>query len=149
MISFMFELLHETGSINGYDLGHLTVQGENFLISSKQKNQNMMIFLSLTDLLYGVKTVLVDSKEEYNFVGTGCSFQFFIKASNDYITLISLDRKQTTNKIDKQYFINQVWNDANHFWQDCKPRADFSSSDKVSFDDLERNLKDFKECFKI
>ena len=67
--------------IDSYSRGHITVQGNSGIISSKlsKRNQSMMIFISLCEFLNSVRILLTSPiKKTYNFVGVGCSFQFFI-----------------------------------------------------------------------
>ncbi|MEH2375106.1 hypothetical protein [Nostoc sp.] len=76
MLIFKIELeqIEFEEKIDSYSRGHLTVQGRYGIISSKLSNINhsMMVFISLCDLLDGVRLFLINPiKNTYHFVGVG------------------------------------------------------------------------------
>lgn len=93
--------------INGLNRGDMTISGSQGLATSKgkQPNQSMMIFLSIVELLDGIRRfMLTKDASNYRFVGADCSFQF--SATNlegDRIRLTSdqgiIDEVQTTEMI--------------------------------------------------
>jgi len=65
--------------IDSYTEGHITIKGRYGIISSKdmRSNQSMMIFISLSELLDGIRIFLINQNQRiYHFVGIGCSFKF-------------------------------------------------------------------------
>jgi hypothetical protein len=94
MLIFKIELDEfEEEEIDSYSRGHITIQGNSGIISSKlsKRNQSMMIFISICDLLNSVRVLLTTPRKKYNFVGAGCSFQFFIvKNSSNNLILTSV-----------------------------------------------------------
>lgn len=65
--------------IDGFTLGHMTISGSQGLATSKgiQPNQSMMIFLSIIELLDGIRQfILAKNVSNYRFVGIDSSFQF-------------------------------------------------------------------------
>ncbi|MEM7717504.1 MAG: hypothetical protein AAF349_28845 [Cyanobacteria bacterium P01_A01_bin.68] len=67
--------------IDSYTRKHITIQGKRGIISSQdmKNNQSMMIFISLSELLDGIRLFLINpSQRIYHFVGIRCSFQFII-----------------------------------------------------------------------
>ena len=77
MLSFKFEIDSYDDEVSGYDMGHLTLNvGEQVLVSSKSEGSKhlMMLFLSLPDLLDGVRRLLNGLTPSYEFVGVDSSF---------------------------------------------------------------------------
>lgn len=81
MLVFNIEIAELEEEIDSYTRGHITLQGRHKTISSKlsNKNQSMMIFMSLSELLDGICAVLsIPERKTYDFVGVGCYFEFFV-----------------------------------------------------------------------
>ncbi|MDZ8259346.1 hypothetical protein [Nostoc sp. ChiQUE01b] len=92
MLSFKIELEKNEfeEKLDSYSRGHITIQGRYGIISSKNSNKNysMMIFISLCELLDGIRLFLINPiNNRYNFVGVGSSFQFYLlkKETNSLI----------------------------------------------------------------
>ena len=90
MIKFEFEL-DTYESLEGFELGDLTITGENANITSKGQSpdQSMMVFLAITDLLEGVRDLVSDdSVSEFEFVGADSSFSFLLEKNGQGIAIV-------------------------------------------------------------
>uniref|UniRef100_UPI0030DCF6C2 hypothetical protein n=1 Tax=Cyanothece sp. BG0011 TaxID=2082950 RepID=UPI0030DCF6C2 len=72
MLKILIELeSNAIEEIDSFSKGHITIEVNNKIITSKNKtpSQSMMIFISLVELLDGVRLFIVDkNKKQYNFV---------------------------------------------------------------------------------
>jgi hypothetical protein len=90
MLKVSFELLANSPTsdrtISGYAMGHMSLSGAYGDVSSKNMTppKTMMIFLSIVDLLDGLRRLICTSEEMvYNLIGTDTSFSvFFEKIGN-------------------------------------------------------------------
>lgn len=95
MIEFRFFRIPDQEPPYGFDLGHMEIIGRFGRISSweQERDQSMMIFVAVADLLYGIQTLIESTQGLYNFVGTDSSFQLnFIMKKGRIRT--SVDRKK-------------------------------------------------------
>lgn len=132
--------------IDGYSLGDITIKGKYGLLSSNRdigSNQSMMIFLSISLLLDGILSLIVENKKQYKFEGIDCSFSFLIENKKE--TLLIKDFKQNiiaqSTPIE---FIKSIWKTVNKFV--TKYRAYLEESDGVTID-LDISMNDFKTQF--
>jgi hypothetical protein len=69
MLFFQIEIDKFEEEIDSYTRGHITIQGRHKTISSKilkpNTNQSMMIFISLSDLLWGICALLSISEKKH------------------------------------------------------------------------------------
>ena len=118
MLSFQIELDELEEEIDSYSRAHIIVGGRFSTISSKlsNKNQSMMIFISLCDLLYNVRVLLTSPfKKQYNFVGAGCSFQFFIvKKSSNRLILTSV-KNEVIDEVTELELVESIWKGVSSF----------------------------------
>ena len=116
MLVFQIEL-DEFEEIDSYSRGHITIQGNSGIISSKlsKRNQSMMIFISICDLLDSVRVLLTSPLKKYNFVGTGCSFQFFIvKKSSNKLILTSV-KNEIIDELTEGELVEEIWREVKLF----------------------------------
>ena len=89
-LTVVFELL-DPRSADWLGRGHMTINSNGKVITSKyvEADQSMMIFLSIGDLLDGVRRCCMDkTAREFNFVGADCSFQLsFLRLGTDQIEI--------------------------------------------------------------
>ena len=88
MLKFSFFFDHVSRPLSGFDLGHCSVEGGVHQVSSNDsaRDQSMMLFISIVDLLDGVKGMLTDhTTKEFIFAAAGSSFElkFLRTRSND------------------------------------------------------------------
>lgn len=76
MIEFRFFRIPDQEPPHGFDLGHMEVIGKSGRASSweQERDQSMMIFIAVADLLYGIQTLIKSLQSSFNFVGTDSSF---------------------------------------------------------------------------
>ena len=146
MVTFTFELTTyaQEAGVSGLSRGHLTISGATNTITSKGHipDQSMMVFMSIVDLLDGARQFLqTPGQKQYNFVGTGCSFQFTIKRTKGDKLLIS----NPTNVIDTvsvKDFVQAIWQGTQAFLKAYE--SHLSATDMVA-DDLYHAVQDFEE----
>ena len=85
MVRLQFEWVEPLELVpSGYDLGHMTFVGDKGSCTSKGKtpDQAMMLILSFSDLLYGLRRIATQQLDEYMFVGTDSSFIVKFRATS-------------------------------------------------------------------
>ncbi|HLO48259.1 MAG TPA: hypothetical protein VK211_07550 [Kamptonema sp.] len=149
MLSFKIELDELEEEIDIYSRGHITVQGNSGIISSKlsKRNQSMMIFISLCELLNSVRVLLTSPiKKTYNFVGVGCSFQFFIvkKASNKLI--LTSVKNEVIDEFIYGELVEEIWREVKIF---MLKYGNLLAQKGIVYNDLTYSLKEFKKQFNL
>ncbi|AFZ10684.1 hypothetical protein Osc7112_6550 (plasmid) [Oscillatoria nigro-viridis PCC 7112] len=151
MLVFKIEIDELEEEIDSYTRGHITLQGRHKTISSKisksNKNQSMMIFISLIDLLYGICAVLSipERKTTYDFVGVGCSFEFFIVKKDASNLILTTAKSELIDEISPGVFIEIIWQEVNTFMLNY---GELLESGSVKYD-LTNATKDFKKQFNL
>jgi hypothetical protein len=112
MLRIEMEVDYENKSeINEFSLGHMTLIGTYGTCTSKGKTpeQSMMIFISITLLLDGIRQFLLAEKIlNYNFVGADCSFQFFLSKTPKGNVMLRCD-KFMIDQVSSTELIMAVW----------------------------------------
>ena len=92
MLKFRFFFEDIIEPLSGFDLGHCSVEGEGRSISSKDatRDQSFMLFISIVDLLDGVKGLILSPKtKEFVFAAAGSSFGLrFRRAQVSYVDVL-------------------------------------------------------------
>lgn len=99
---FKIEIDKFEEEIDSYTRGHITLQGRHKTISSKisNTNQSMMIFISLSELLYGICALLnTPGWEIYDFVGVGWFFEFFLLKKNATNLILTTAKNELIDEI--------------------------------------------------
>jgi hypothetical protein len=150
MLSLELEISSHTAedNIDGLSRGHMTITGSQGFATSKarQPDQSMMIFLSVVELLDGVRRfILGNNASHYNFVGVDSSFQLFLtKELNDNIKLRCDQKPIDIVRTDEM--IRAVWEGINRFLALYRQYID--SGDPVA-NDLQASIESFKTSFNI
>lgn len=150
MLIFTLELTSTSveQGVTGLSLGHLFIQGSNSSVTSKNRvpNQSMMIFLSIVELLDGLRQFLSDTRSEsYKFIGTDCSFQFTIKrVKENKFTLIS--DGQEIDTVTQTELLQAVWKGVKSFLDCYQNQLDPTD---IVVDDLLSAVKDFRKSFSL
>jgi hypothetical protein len=131
---------------SGFSRGHITVSGDQRSISSTDglRDQSMMIFLSIVQLMDGIRRLSENSKD-FNFVGDDSSFQFFIRVENEMI-LIKDTKGCIVGKSEFDEFIINLWKEINGFVEE---NSYFLSEEETVCSDLRDSIGQFKETFKL
>jgi hypothetical protein len=150
MLVFKIEIDKFEEEIDSYTRGHITLQGRHKTISSKisksNKNQSMMIFISLSDLLYGICALLsIPERKTYDFVGVGCSFEFFLVKKDASNLILTTAKKELIDEIPNGEFIETIWQEVKMFVLNY---GDLLESGSVKYD-LINAIEDFKKQFNL
>ena len=84
--------------------GNIILQGKQGVISSKKmkNNQSSMIFLSLVELLDGIRLFIRDkNRHQYNYVAVDSSFQFYLVRKTANILRIENSKRGCIEEIDE------------------------------------------------
>ena len=150
MLVFQIEIDKFEEEIDSYSRGHITLQGRHKTISSKisksNTNQSMMIFISLSDLLWGICALLsIPEKKTFDFVGVGCSFEFFIVKKDASNLILTTAKNELIDEITHGTFIEIIWQEVNIFMLNY---GNLLESGSVK-SDLTNAIGDFKKQFNL
>ncbi|MGB3757945.1 MAG: hypothetical protein WBA07_16455 [Rivularia sp. (in: cyanobacteria)] len=133
--------------IDSYTRGHITIQGEHGIISSQKmiNNQSMIIFISISDLLDGIRIFLINQSQRiYHFVGVGCSFQFLlVKETSNKFRLTNL-KSEIIDEMTRLQLIESVWQEVKAF---MFKYGDSIDEDEIIKNDLTDSIKEFEKQF--
>ncbi|MEH2225174.1 hypothetical protein [Nostoc sp.] len=151
MLIFKIELeqIEFEEKIDSYSRGHITVQGKYGIISSKLSNINhsMMIFISLCDLLDGVRLFLINPiKNRYHFVGVDSSFQFLLVKKGYSNLMLTSVKNEIIDEIPRLELIEDIWKEIKSFML----KYDHSLNEKeIVKNDLTISIEEFKKQFNL
>ncbi|WP_373529820.1 hypothetical protein [Nostoc sp.] len=151
MLIFKIELeqIEFEEEIDSYSRGHISVQGKHGIIFSKlsNKNHSMMIFISLCDLLDGVRLFLINPiKNRYHFVGVGSSFQFFLVKKGYSNLILTSVKNEIIDEIPRLELIEDIWKEIKSFML----KYDDSLNEKeIVKNDLTISIEEFKKQFNL
>lgn len=151
MLTFKIELeqIEFEEKIDSYSRGHITVQGNSGIISSKlsNKNQSMMIFISLCELINSVRILLTSPiKKTYNFVGFGCSFQFFIVKKESNKLILTSAKNEAIDEFTYGELVEEIWREVKLFMLKYGNSLD---EKEIVKNDLTYSLEEFKKQFNL
>ena len=141
-----FEFLIELDSedlklgIDGYSQGNITINGEYGSISSEY---TMMIFVSLSLLLYGIKQLASKEIEEYKFVAVEGGFSFYL-TNTDNIWVLTDKKNDIIAESSLSNFVQSIWRGVNEFQCTYKPLIEEVD---VGIKDFEESVEDFRTQF--
>jgi len=150
MLIFKIELEEfEEEELDMYSRGHITVQGDFGIISSKllKRNQSMMIFISICDLLNSVRVLLTSPlKKKYNFVGAGCSFQFFIVKKPSNKLILTSVKNEVIDEVSELELVEEIWREVKLF---MLKYGNLLSPEETVNNDLTSSIEKFKKQFNL
>lgn len=90
MIEFQFVRDADQGEPSGFDLGDITVTGDQGSVTSRghTPDQSMMVYLSVTQLLYNL-TLLHRTGKQQKFVGVDSSFTIWFQCTKKGVKVTS------------------------------------------------------------
>lgn len=146
-LSFRFFLIEGQGDISGYDMGHTEIANHQNIWTSigKEPDESMMIFLSIVDLLDGVRGLLQNNQTgQFEWFGTDSSFSvFFVKNSTEEISV--MHSKELIAKVYPAQLAESIYRAAMNFLE--QKENQLKSNDPV-FQDLTVAKADFLHCIK-
>lgn len=130
--------------IDGYSLGDITIKGDYGYLSSSAdtgSNQSVMIFISLSDLLYGITSL--SNAKQYVFKGTDSPFDFYI-LNNKNAIVITDNKRNKISETNNTDFILTIWKSVDKFVTKYRP---YLEKDEAVTIDLDMSIKEFKTQF--
>ncbi|MBC6433241.1 hypothetical protein FM036_22015 [Nostoc sp. HG1] len=106
-----------------------------------------MIFISLCDLLDGVRLFLISPiKNRYNFVGFGSSFQFFLVKEGSIKLILTSVKNEIIDGITRLELIEDIWKEVKSFM--LKYGHSLNEKEIVK-NDLTISIEEFKKQFNL
>lgn len=142
MLKFVIEMEELAGPVGGLDMGHFTLQGSKAVATSagKDPSQAMMVFISIIELLDGLKVFLFSKKKNYVFIGADSSFSLlFEKLKNNDIRISSGGTLLGVEK--RMDLVAAIWRGVDEFLEN---RLNQISSDDMVYNDLISSVDAFK-----
>ena len=135
--------------IDSYTRGHITIKGRYGIISSTsmKSNQSMIIFISISELLDGIRIFLINQSQRiYHFVGVGCSFQFIIvKQRSNQFKLTNL-KSEIIDEMTRLELVESFWKEVKSFVLNF---SDYLGEDEIVKNDLTVSIEEFKNQFNL
>jgi hypothetical protein len=142
-MEFRFTRRPTGGPPHGFDLGDITVIGARGEVTSAghQPDQGMMIYLSVTGLLDGLRSLLGAGRGTYEFVGVDSSFTLEFTLRRDQLTVRT--KRTEIDSLPARDVISAVWSAARAIAADPLPEGDAAGNDVAAalrdFEKLVRN----------
>lgn len=138
MMNIVFSLNNETCEISGFDLGNIElIISDTKLITSKGKNpdQSMMIFLTIVDLLDGLRKLVSDKNQsDFRLIGVDSSFTVNFIKNADRIKVVAYQEELC--ELIREELLQKVFTS-------CK---DFFESNKSMMSETDPVLEDIKQA---
>lgn len=131
--------------ITGFELGGISIKigNKEFSSENKKPDQSMMIFLAVSDLLNGIKSLWEGKSDKFQFVGTDSSFSIlFKKKKKDILQLI---HEKEVAEVEFKKFKDECYYSINRFYLTYCEKID--PNDAGLFD-LKNSLNDYKSIIK-
>lgn len=147
-ILFEIELTSDAGEIHGLAMGHVTIVTDDKCVSSKEANQPMMIFVTLSELLDGMTALTSKGGGRFTLVGTDSSFALSFDCERGWLTL--RHQRAIVVKAPWKDVRAAVWDEVQRFLDghgDRFLRADPTSA--AVFDDLIRSKAAFAKALDV
>jgi hypothetical protein len=132
--------------VSSFSRGHITVHGSQKNISSigHLRDQSMMIFLSIVQLLDGIRH-LSESDEDFRFVGEGSSFQFFVKL-RDQLICVEDTNGDVVGETRLDEFVIQLLKEVERL---ITTNSSLLCEEEIIYFDLQDSISQFKVKFKL
>lgn len=144
----MFELIVELDSeqlklgIHKYIYGDITIVGQYGSVSSKQYKtvKSSMLFISITELLDGVRSLVLNNEKQYDYLSIGSGFTFHIIRKKNHFIITDVQNKLIAKSTSKE-LIQSIWNPVNKFITKYRPYLEEGAGVTIGLDD---SVKDFQ-----
>ena len=144
MIDILFSLNNPSLQLTGFELGHIDMVFENGKVSSRNRSpdQSMMIFITIVDLLDGLKELMLNKKnKEFTLIGADSSFMIQFNRLKNHQIGVYADNK-TTCEINEADLAFSIYNACISF---CEKYQNQLSNENCVEEDIKSALGDFKE----
>lgn len=141
MLEIKFEFEDSDDELTGLNMGHMTFSGDKGSANSKMKkpSQAMMVLISISELLDGLKIFLLSNSHKYEFVGIDSSFIVNFEKNKDGQVNVIIGKTEIT-KSKKSEIANSVLRDVNNFLSTTLPHL---PKDDMAYDDLITSTEEF------
>jgi len=141
MYKITFSLSQIDAELSEFELGNIDIQIDSNLITSKNKtpSQSTMIFIAISDMLDGVRTMVEQKRKEYLFVGADSSFKILFKQNK---TGVSIVNEGNEYKISLPEFAKELQRAGNNFFSEVASQLDTT---KGAISDLSDSLNKFNK----
>ncbi len=139
MYKVTFSLARIDAELSEFELGNIDIQIDGHVITSKDKTprQSMMIFIGISEMLDGVRTMIEQKRKEYLFVGPDSSFKVLFKQNK---TGVSIVNEGNEYKITLPEFAKELQRESNKFFKEVSSQIDTT---KGAMWDLSDSLNKF------
>ncbi len=148
-IEIKLELKNSEDTIDGYDLGHITIRKDQKCISSKTKNSNIdtsiMIFISIAEFLGSVSVLFSTDEKNITFIGIDTTFEFVVKRQKDNMIIIEGQKGELIDQVTQEEFINSLWKEVKNFYDSYV----YDLDDEIIKPAMIHSLNLFKEEFSL
>ena len=123
MIKIVFSLSRIDKELSEFELGNMEIQIDKGIITSKNKipDQNMMIFIAISDMLDGIRIMIEQKRKEYLFIGADSSFKIIFRQNNNGVLIVNESREY---KVSLHEFIRELQRESNKFINDVASQID-------------------------
>lgn len=141
MYKITFSLSRIDDELSEFELGNIDIQIDGNVITSKNKtpSQSMMIFIAISDMLDGFRSMIEQKRKEYLFVGADSSFKILFKENK---TGVSIVNEGNEYKISLPEFARELQRESNHFFKEVTSQIDTTKS---AISDLSDSLNKFNK----
>lgn len=145
MAVFTFSIQSQAETAQSLSLGDLTITGNVGRISSKGDSRYlMMVFLAITDLLDGVRELILnDSIQGYEFIGIDGSFRIHFQKKSPTLIVIKAFGRVISQETPTQ-LVQELWKSIQDFVSGYRGR--FENTD-TGVEDLDASIQNFSQAF--
>ncbi len=135
MLEIMFELENVDDVPHEFDLGHISLLDGDVKITSKNKapSQSMMIFLSVSNFLFIVRSLLQSNKKSMSFTGDDSSFTLLFKEEKGGLIQI-YEKGKVVFKVEPEELIRSLWVSSKKFYDKYANLMEGSGAAKEDWD---------------
>jgi hypothetical protein len=143
MFNLWFSISVDSDIISGFDLGNIHLSYNDISLSSSGKipDQSCMVFITIVDMLNGVKNLIINEKlREFKLVCADSSFDvLFVKTKTSKYQVI-VERKVLCI-LEKDVIVKEIFNSCSNVYNQYKPKM---LEDDPIIEDIESALVSFK-----
>lgn len=143
-VHFHFELISAGPAVHGLAMGHLAIHLGAASVSSRERDQPVMIFLSVTHMLDAVRK-LVTRGGSSMVLGVDSSFEVGMRCDRKKATIVFHHGKSVLGEASDKAIAVSLWQEAERFVSAHRDNFDRRNSTSAAvFDDLFQAMHDFE-----